>query len=237
MLSQIRCIIVDDEPYSQETFQSFVKMTASLELVAVCDSAIEAGNILQTKKVDLIILDIDLPGMSGIDFLKSKTFTCKVILITAHTNFALEAFEYPVSDFLAKPVKYSRFLKAIEKVSSELVILEKAKSVDKTIYIRSQENGETIFRRVFVNDILWIKSDGDYLNLTTTNFSEYSILNSLRELEEELTSSKFIRIHRSYIINIDKVDAFDEAGVYIQNKFLPVGPTYKLILKEYLKTL
>ena len=228
----MKCLVVDDDKISRELVCECIKETEDLVLASVCKSAIEASNYLDKNEVDLIFLDVEMPKMSGLDLLKSLNHKPQVILITAKEKYAVDAFEYEVTDFLVKPVNHSRFLKAVQKV----------KSKNKPAPIESV-NGGNIFIKVdselinlSTSEILWIEALGDYVNFITPT-KKYVVLSTMKNIETKLPPKEFARVHRSYLVRIDKIKKISEDIILVENKLIPVSKSYKKELLDRLTTL
>lgn len=217
------CIIIEDQPPAQRILKKYINDLGTLELKATFSDAIQAMELLQTESIDLIFLDIHLPKMSGIDFLKTVTNPPAVILTTAFSDYALESYEFSVVDYLLKPFSFQRFVKAVAKVSLKnqaTTIVEKPK---KEIFIKS--GYEHI--KITIADILYIKSDADYTELITAEKKHLSS-ESLRHWLDTLPSDDFMRIHKSYILNTQKIQKVVGNLVYLSKDIkIPIGRAYK----------
>lgn len=228
----MNCLIVDDDELSRKTMEHFVEETSFLKLVKSCSSAIEAVNFLSSDhSIQLIFLDIEMPIMNGMDLMKSFTNHPEIILMTSHKNYAIEAFEYNVTDYLLKPVTYARFLKAVKKAS------ERAKDNNQNVASSSNGNhnnnsNEDIYVKVdssliklTTKDILWLEAMGDYVSINTAE-KKYMVYSTMKHMEEKLPES-FMRIHRSYIVNLNKISNIDDHVVTINKSVLAVSRNYK----------
>jgi len=225
----IRCLIIDDEPLARQLLESYVQQVKSLQLVQSCSTAIEAFEVLHQQEIDLMFLDIQMPGINGLSFLKSLKQPPKVIFTTAYMEHAVEAFELEAIDYLLKPVTFERFIKAIQKVSMKEEMQPLAlQPTDQVLFIK--ENKRLV--RLEHTSILYLEGFGDYVKVVTPTqvHVTYSTLNKLSEL---LPTSHFIRIHRSYIINLNKLQYLEGNYVQVAEHSLPIGLTYKeaLLLK------
>ncbi len=218
----VNCLIVDDEEMSRATIEHFVNQTEVLNLIDQCSNAIEAGNILREKQIDLLFLDVEMPEMSGIDLIKSLTNPPQIILVTSKKGYAAEAFEYSVIDYLVKPVEYSRFLKAVNKAKEKNVSSIAAESNEKEIFIKTDSK----IVKVNYESILFVEALADYAVINTID-NKYIIHSTMKGLEQKLPSRAFSRVHRSYIVNIEQVDSIEDMNVLIGNKHIPVGASYK----------
>lgn len=233
----IRAIIVDDEPLAQEIIETYVQKMPNMELVAVCNHALEANEVLKNETVDLMFLDIQMPQLSGIDFLKTLANPPFVIFTTAHADYAVQGFELDAVDYLLKPISFERFLKAVNKVSDKLS--KRKQEQDSSIV----EFGEGFFfvkadkKLVKVNfdDILYIEGLKDYV-IIRMEVGRVITLQTMKSLEDKLPVSKFKRVHRSYIVNIKKISAILGNMVEIMEggkvKQLPIGKNYRDELME-----
>lgn len=219
----IRCLIIDDEPLARQLLESYVLQIKSLQLIKSCASAIEAFEVLHQQEIDLMFLDIQMPGINGLNFLKSLKQPPKVIFTTAYMEHAVEAFELEAIDYLLKPVTFERFLKAIQKITrKEEAPQAPQQPTEHVLFIK--ENKRLV--RIEHNDILYLEGFGDYVKVVTPKLVHitYSTLNKLGEL---LPASHFTRIHRSYIINLSKLQYLEGNYVQIDTHSIPVGLTYK----------
>lgn len=218
----LRCIIVDDDELSRNVVEDLIAET-DLELIKSCPDAMEAFNILKEEKIDLIFLDVDMPKMSGIDLLKSLTELPQVILITAHAEFAAQSYEYDVTDFIVKPVSHSRFLKAVEKAKANLEKNEiQASPNSKTIFVKADAR----LVQLPVDNILYIEALGNYVNIYTPG-GRYTVLSTMKDIESKLTPPRFVRVHRSFIVRLEKIETIEDNFVNIGDKAIPIGKNYK----------
>ena len=220
----INCIIVEDQPPAQRILKKYIKDVGTLKLLDVFPDAIQALDFLKSNKVDLMFLDVHLPIISGMEFLKSMHHPPHVILTTAFPDYALESYEFDVVDYLLKPFSFQRFVKAISKVTTESTqTSDKADIERKELFIKSGH--EHI--KVNIRDIIYIKSDADYTELFIPN---KKILTSepLRHWLERLDADRFVRIHKSFIINTDKIEKMSGGQIYLEgNNIVPIGRAYK----------
>ncbi|PWS26525.1 DNA-binding response regulator [Pedobacter yonginense] len=228
----IRCLAVDDESYASDIIAAFINKTPFLELVGTTTNAFEALNLVQDGKVDLVFLDIQMPELTGIQFLKICGGKCKVILTTAYPEYALEGFDLDVVDYLLKPVSYERFYKAAIKAQQILAPVAAAQSelvatpnqANDFIFIKGDTKNK--FIKVNYDDILYIEGLKNYVSVYTAS-QRIITYQALRELEVELPRPPFYRIHKSYIISIEKIKMIDGNTVYINDQAIPIGETYK----------
>lgn len=228
----IRAIIVDDEPLALEVLETYIERLPEVVLVTKCANAIEANEALKKHPVDLMFLDIQMPQLSGIDFLKSLSKPPLVIFTTAYPDYAVEGFDLNAVDYLLKPISFDRFLKAVNKIS------EKMSNSKANNHLNSQDNqDEFIFVKadkklikVNFDDVLYIEGLKDYVIIKLNN-SRIITLQTMKSLEDKMPSSQFRRIHRSYIVNVDKIQAIVGNMVEIiegnKTKQIPIGNNYK----------
>ena len=225
----IRCIIIEDQPPAQRVLQKFIGDMESMELKATFADPLKAMDFLKLESIDLIFLDIHLPKISGIDFLKALANKPHVILTTAFSDYALESYEYDVIDYLLKPFSFERFVQAVSKVPSE-----KSNRTYQENRTENSPSSDVIFIKsgyehikIDVADIRFIQSDSDYTEIFTTE-KKYLSQEPLRYWEENLDPKKFMRIHRSYILNISKIEKIVGNQVRLDERTnLPIGRAYK----------
>jgi DNA-binding LytR/AlgR family response regulator len=226
----LNCLIVDDDKMSRLVVNNFIEKTDFLSLAGELDNTIEASNLLIDQKnndIDLLFLDIEMPEMTGLELVKSLNGSYPIIFITSKKDYALEAFEGDVLDYLVKPMEYSRFLKAAMKAreqrEKELLFAEK----ENHIFIKSDSRHV----RVSYNDLNFVEALADYV-IFNTNKGKYIVHYTMKGIEKKLPLSMFSRIHRSYIVNRDKINYMEDFNVSIGEKMIPVGASYK---EQFLK--
>ncbi|MCF8362753.1 MAG: LytTR family DNA-binding domain-containing protein [Prolixibacteraceae bacterium] len=224
-----RCIIVDDEPLARELISGYLNKIDAIELVAQCMNAMEAFQVLKEKSIDLIFLDVNMPQISGVDFIRSLSNPPKVIFISAHKEYAHEGFELDVVDYLLKPVAFGRLLKAVDKyfmlAKREMNILggENARKEEEFIYLK--ENKKVI--KVILNEIHYIEAMGEYCQVFVEDGRIIPKL-SIKNFEEILANKDFVRIHKSIMVPLKKITAFSASTIEIAKlKELPIGRSYK----------
>lgn len=230
-MKKYKCIIVDDEELARELIATHLNQLPDFEIVAECASAIEASSILKNTEIDLMFLDIEMPVLKGIDFLKNLIKKPKVIFTTAHREYAIESYELSVVDYLLKPIVFNRFFKAIEKFLDTQVIIGTVSKPEENTHIFVQSNKKNI--KVLFDDILFIESIKDYIKIHTKE-KRLVIKHGLTAFEKKL-DERFIRVHRSYIVNTNKVTAFTKQDIEIGDLEIPVGDLYKKNAIEKLK--
>lgn len=227
---KIRCLIVDDEPLAIQLLQQHIAQLDFFEVVATCSNAIKALEILNKQMIDLLFLDIKMPRLSGVDLLKTLRHPPKTILTTAYREFALDGFELGVIDYLLKPITFDRFFKSVERYLNTVnyTVPEVFSSSEvQFIYLKSGHK----FFKVNTYDILYAESLKDYVHVHTKEnviISKYKI----SDLEKELNGKGFLRIHRSFIVNLTHVTAFTANDVEIGKLELPIGDTYKALVQQ-----
>jgi DNA-binding LytR/AlgR family response regulator len=229
MLSEtrkIRCLLVDDEPPALAVLQSHISFVPTLEVVGQCHNAVAAFGVLQQKQVDLMFLDIKMPQLLGTDFLRSLRHPPKVIFTTAFREYALEGFELDAVDYLLKPISLERFLRAVQKVQGAEHHMPPPEALSATserfLYFRVDRK----MVKVPVKDILYIESLKDYARIVLPH-KQIVAKQTISSLEEMLPEEHFLRIHRSFIVAVDKVESFSQAHVYIGGKEFPIGRHFK----------
>lgn len=226
----IRTIIVDDEPLALEVLKNYIDQLHNVQLVTACNNAIEANEALRTHEVDLLCLDIHMPQLTGIEFLKSLKNPPLVLFTTAHPDYALEGFELDVVDYLLKPISLDRFMKAIHKVEDRMQKHDNPDG-DDHFYVKADKK----LVKIFYKEILYIEGLKDYV-IIRNEHNRVITLQTMKSLENKLPSDHFIRVHRSYIVNIDKIQSIMGNMLEImekgQIKHIPVGKNYRDILME-----
>lgn len=223
----MKCLIIDDEPLARTLMESYVKRMEKLTLVKSCSNALEAFPILQQKQIDLVFLDIQMPQLTGIDLLKSLKDKPKVILTTAYREYAAEAYDLDVIDYLLKPLTFDRFLRAVGKIYQSGPLITDDNPVIKSFeeaYIFLREDREMV--KVFLKDILYIESLRDYVKVKTAT-NQIISYQKISFLEQKLPEKEFVRIHRSFIVSIDKISSFTFSSVKIGGIEVPIGRNYK----------
>ncbi|MCP9749740.1 LytTR family DNA-binding domain-containing protein [Ferruginibacter sp. HRS2-29] len=231
----MKCLIIDDNEIARTMLAQLVSQVDDLTVSAECSNAMEAYNFIQKDPVDLFFLDIEMPGMTGLELTRNLGDCCPVIIFTtSNKEYALEAFELNVADYLLKPVTPARFLQAVNKARDILNSQqEEVKSTgEEFIFIRDSN----VIRRLSMNDILYAEALGDYVKLYTTE-KMYAIHNTLKSVEERLPSDKFLRIHRSFIVALNKIDTLQDGAVVIGRKPLPVADSYRKALNRKMNVL
>lgn len=226
-----RCLVADDEPPAIKIIEKYILMTDELELIGTCNNAFEAIRFLKSESVDLIFLDINMPKLSGISLINTLSRSPKVIFTTAYKEYAANAFDMDVVDYLVKPISFERFLKAVNKLSRHSLSPAKNESLqEQNGFVYFQSNRKMI--KVFLADILYIESLKDYIKVFRKDDAPLLIRQSMTFAEAMLPATSFVRIHRSFIVSIEHVTAFTSRDVEIGNIEIPIGRQYSESLKK-----
>jgi DNA-binding LytR/AlgR family response regulator len=220
----LKTLIIDDEPLAQNIIRKYAEDIKSIEIIEFCCDAIEAIRILEKQSIDLILLDINMPKLSGIEFLKTLKNPPIVILTTAYTDYAMEGYELNVLDYLVKPFSFVRFLKAVQKAEQQFQLIQKTKTAENPVSIFIKSNKKTY--QVKFNDIVYIEGLGDYIKIYTEKTHLITNL-SMKKMEELLPENEFYRIHKSHIVNLKKVVALEGNMVELPNIKLAIGSNYR----------
>ncbi|MDF2188918.1 response regulator transcription factor [Paraflavitalea sp. CAU 1676] len=234
-MQRYHCLIIEDEPLAAEVLQDYIKQVPFLELVGVASDAIFAMELLQQQKVDLIFLDIHLPKLKGFDFLRTLKQPPHIIITSAYHEYALQGYEYNVVDYLLKPIEFSRFLMAVNKLKQSPV-----PAVSIASFMASSERAYLFFNvskkkvKVYLDEVLYIESLKEYIRIYTKTKNILTKF-QLGQIEEMLAKNNFIRIHRSFIVAKDKIDAFTATDVEVNGKLIPIGRSYKELVQSVLE--
>ncbi len=225
----MNCIIIDDDKLSTKIIQEFVEKTDDLTLAGQFNSAVSAINYLSKQaieSVDLIFLDIEMPEMSGIDFLKSLDKLPQVIVYSSKEKYAIDSYEYNVTDYLLKPVQYGRFIKAIKRARERFEEKETVTRQNNEIFVKNNSS----LVRVKYDDILWIEALENYVVLNTFK-DKFTIHFTMKAISEKMPQERYVRVHRSFIVNINKIKVIEDNSVIINyeggSKVIPIGKSYK----------
>jgi len=223
-----RCLIVDDEPLARELIRGHAKKLENFEIVEECGNAMAAMDALRNHRIDLMFLDIKMPQITGLEFLKTLKNPPKVIITTAYSQYALEGFELDVVDYLMKPVTFERFFKAVNKYfasnSNQTVSLEKENGFDDHAFIYVKENKKII--KIYIREIHFIEGLNEYIRIHTDT-RRVVVKSSLQAIEKKLPSEQFIRVHKSYIVSIPRIRAFNSTTIELENAKVRIGRNYK----------
>lgn len=222
----IRCIAIDDEPLALELLVDNISKVPYLQLIAACENALEAMKIMQQQSVDLIFLDIQMPGLTGLQFIQSMTVKPMIILITAYEKYALQGFDLDVTDYLVKPVSLDRFVKACNKANELFELRTQPKTTHDAGYFFV--NVEYSLIKIITADIVYVEGLKDYIKIHLKNAQRPVVTRMpMKTIEEQLPASAFIRIHKSYIVSIAFITATRKSSVFINTLELPVSDNYK----------
>src|ERR1700761_6042534 len=235
-MPMIRCLVVDDEALALHILEDYISKIPFLQLVKATTNPIEALGIVQDKGAELVFLDVQMPELSGIQFLKIANGKAKVILTTAYPQYALEGYELDVIDYLLKPIAFDRFYKAAQKAQA---ILQPAAAENKPLPAEQPQQPrqdlltdfifvktEHKIQKVYLNDILFIEGLKDYISIFTPA-ERIITLQNMKKMEDALPEKHFIRVHKSYIVSINKIDSIERSRIFIGDKVIPVGDTYR----------
>jgi DNA-binding LytR/AlgR family response regulator len=233
-MQKYSCIIVEDEPLAAEVLEDYIKQVPFLQLKGICSDAIYAMDMLQKEKIDLIFLDIHLPKLKGFDFVKALKNPPQVIITSAYQEYALQGYELNVVDYLLKPIEFSRFLMAVNKLK------QAAAPAPAPAMPARQERLQLFFNvskkkvRVYLDEILYIESMKEYIRIVTR---DKTILTKFQigQIEELLARNNFLRVHRSFIVAKDKIEAFTATDVEVNGKPIPIGRSYKELVVSLLE--
>lgn len=231
----ISCIAIDDEPLALKQVINYVEKTPYLKLINSFESALDAITFLEENDVDLMFVDINMPDLSGMDFVKSLNNPPKVIFTTAHSEHAIDGFRVDAIDYLLKPIAYSDFLKSAEKAKSRIKSTEEdvetVKRNDKFLFIKSEYK----ILRIQLSDIKYIEGMREYLRLHIENQKPIMTLMSMKKMESFLPENSFMRVHRSYIVNLDKISTIERNRIiFDKDVYIPVSEQYKAAFQSYL---
>jgi len=225
----INCVIIDDEPLAIKVIKNHLQEFKNIVIVDTFNNPIEAMHTIESNKIDVIFLDINMPKMSGLEFLRNTKIKPYVIITTAYREFAIEGYDLDVLDYLVKPIPFPRFLKTINKLTQRIQSNNTDIEITKNSHIFLKVDKKLV--KIKHNDILYIESLKDYIKVTTIE-NNYVVHKSLTSITEELPSEYFLRIHRSYTIASDKVNYIEGNSLNINNKRIPIGRKYLNITKQ-----
>ncbi len=224
----ITCIIVDDEPIAREILENHLQKIAIIDIVATCKNAIEAFNVINSNKVDVIFLDINMPEISGLSFARSINKNIKIIFTTAYREYAVDGFDLKAVDYLLKPISFERLLQAVNKFLDETISIESDENKelpnDKSDFIFVRSDRKMI--KINFSEVNYIESLGDYLKIHLSNKTIIT-RETITSIEAKLPKKDFLRIHRSFIVSINKIESFTNEFVEINNKAIPISRSYK----------
>jgi two-component system, LytTR family, response regulator LytT len=230
-----RIVAVDDEPLALQLLSGYISKTPGLKLEAAFENPLEASEYLSLNAVDIVFMDIQMPDLSGIEFARIMDKGPKVIFTTAYAKYALEGYKLEVTDYLLKPFSYEEFLTAVKKAQKQIALessaLNRVESNDEFLFLKSDYK----IKRINFNDILYIEGLKDYVKVYIRSDPRPVLsISTLKLVESKLPSQKFMRIHRSFIVNLTKVDTIDRSRIVFGKKYIPVGDQYKGKFQEFL---
>ncbi|HEY0611716.1 MAG TPA: LytTR family DNA-binding domain-containing protein [Chitinophaga sp.] len=234
-MEKYSCIIVEDEPLAAEVLEDYIKQVPFLQLKGICSDAIYAMDMLQKEKIDLIFLDIHLPKLKGFDFVKALKNPPQVIITSAYQEYALQGYELNVVDYLLKPIEFSRFLMAVNKLKQAAALPSPAVTMPsrpERLHLFFNVSKKKV--RVYLDEILYIESMKEYIRIVTR---DKTILTKFQigQIEELLARNNFLRVHRSFIVAKDKIEAFTATDVEVNGKAIPIGRSYKELVVSVLE--
>ncbi|WP_343605303.1 LytTR family DNA-binding domain-containing protein [Fluviicola sp.] len=231
MKSPIKCVIIDDEPLAVRLIEDYAKKITSLNVLYAGSDVHQAIDVVTTQDVDLIFLDIQMPELTGIELMKVFNRSNNFIITSAYPEYALEAFQFHVIDFLLKPVTFNRFYQGVEKfIQWRDSFASMPVEQEDSLFVRADRK----HYKIAFDDILYVEGLKDYIRIHTPN-EKILVLENMKDILEKLPSSRFIRIHRSYIIPTDKIKLIDGNQIQMQNReYLPIGETYRKLVAEWL---
>lgn len=225
----IRCLVVDDEPLALDILEDYISKVPFLTLVKTTTSAIEGLSLVQSDAIDLVFLDVQMPELTGIQFLKIINGKCDVILTTAYSQYALDGYELDVVDYLLKPIAFDRFYKAAQKVlqsngNGNTIPQEQTAPANRHdfIFVKTEHK----IQKIYLDDILYIEGLKDYISIFTKT-ERIITLQNMKKMEESLPSKSFIRVHKSYIVAVGKIESIERSRIQIGEKTIPIGDTYR----------
>ncbi|MBN9296017.1 MAG: response regulator transcription factor [Filimonas sp.] len=229
-MEKINCLIVEDEPLAAEILQDYIAQVPHLVCKGVCRDAIYAMRALQDEQIDVLFLDIHLPKIKGLDFLLTLSHPPQVIITTAYRDYALDAFDLSVVDYLLKPISFNRFLKAVNKLKGS-TLAANTEEQPEPAHLLININKKKV--KILLSDILFIESKKEYVTITTAQQS-FTTKHALTDMEQTLPANKFLRVHRSFIVSKDKVTAFTATTIEMTTTQIPIGRSYREITQQAL---
>ena len=236
---KLRCLLIDDEPPALRVLAKYISFLNDMEIVGQCRNAIEALGVLRHKTVDVIFLDIKMPRIIGTDFLKNLSHPPKVIFVTAYREYAIDGFELDAVDYLVKPVSFERFFKAITKLNRLMgrevgaTASNETPNQDAFIYLKVDKD----MKKVFVNEIEYVESWKDYVKIFLTGSRHFLVKRPISAIENILSDHKFVRVHRSYIVSLDKISRYNALSLQIGQSEIPIGRFYKQSVMDRLQSI
>ncbi len=227
----MRCLLVDDEEMSRKIVAGMCAQIEGIELVGICENALQALPYLEKEEIDLIFLDVEMPEMTGLDLVKSVKQLPQIIFITSKQEYAVEAFEHRVTDYIQKPVQLPRLIKAIERARE--VLNKRVADDPNELYVRV--DGKLV--RLDLQDVLYIESIGDYVIFHTEKKEKFIVHSTLKNIDDKISNRKFLKVHRSFIVNLSKIVDIQETNLVIKDKVIPISRAHRPVLMNHIKTL
>lgn len=234
---KFNCLIVDDEPIAQEILEKYISQIDVLNLVGKCGNAFEALNVLHKEPIDILFLDIKMPSLSGLDMLKTLQNPPNVILTTAFSEFGVESYEYGITDYLLKPISFERFLKAVNKLvipeNSKLTLTQLEEKIVEPTFIFFKADKK--IHKYYFSDIVFIEGSGNYVKIHSQHEKPLMVLDKLTDLQNKLPQKQFIRIHKSFIVNVSHIQKIEGNMIKIEDKVIPISATFKPNLEALIR--
>ena len=234
---KLQCLLIDDEPPALKVLARYISQIGSMEIAGQCSNAIAALEVLRSSRVDVIFLDIKMPQIIGTEFFKNLSHPPRVIFVTAYREYAVDGFELDAVDYLVKPVSFERFLKAVSKLNkligseASVATSASASSSDAFVYLKVDRD----MKKIFIDDIVYMESWKDYVKVFLTGGKSLLVKQSISAMENLFSDHKFMRIHRSYIISLDKISCYNGLFVQLGATEIPIGRLYKQVVMERLQ--
>ena len=234
---KFNCLIVDDEPIAQQILEKYISQIDVLNLIGKCGNAFEALNVLHKEPVDILFLDIKMPSLSGLDMLKTLQAPPNVILTTAFSEFGVESYEYGITDYLLKPISFERFLKAVNKLvipqNSKLTLPQPEDKIVEPTFIFFKADKK--IHKYYFSDIVFIEGSGNYVKIHSQHEKPLMVLDKLTDLQNKLPQKQFIRIHKSFIVNVSHIQKIEGNMIKIEDKVIPISATFKPNLEALIR--
>jgi DNA-binding LytR/AlgR family response regulator len=232
---KIKCLSIDDEPLALKQISSYIEKTPFLESVALCQSAFEAMEYLSNNDVDLMFVDINMPDLNGMELVKSLTNKPQVVFTTAYSEYAIEGFQVDALDYILKPISYAVFLKAANKAKAWFELNQKQTETIHTTQDSIFVKSEYKLMRILLSEIKYIESSNEYIQIHLVNDQPITTLIRLKTIEEQLPKDKFMRVHRSFIVNLDRVKVIERNRIiFDRNVYIPIGDQYKDVFQTFI---
>lgn len=219
---KIKCVITDDEPVARKGLQSYVERVDFLELTGVCEDAIQLNTLLKTQQPDLLLLDIEMPYLSGLDLLATLVNPPKVIITSAYEQYALKGYEFNVSDYLLKPISFERFLKAVNKIYDAMQKEEGTAETDKYIFVKYERQ----IKKVYLKEILFVEGEENYVYIYTLA-GKIMVRSTMKHILESLPEGHFLQIHKSYVVNVEHIHNVEGNMLGIGEYKVPIARNYR----------